>query len=413
MYFPVFVHVIVVLSGVLGIFPTAFGQNKQGPLPETVSSSEGELDVEQLATLEFPWGMALLPDGRLLITEKPGRLRIWENGRLLKPVRGVPEVVYRGEDDQGGLLDVEIDPDFKRNQLIYLSYVEASQQQSDDIRNTDDFRFGPMDPADNIIRGGVVARGRLDGDRLRDVEVIWRQEPKTIGRGHFGNRLVFGRDGTLFITSGDRMRFEPAQSLTSNLGKVLRIKTDGSIPKDNPFAGKKDTRGDIWSYGHRNILAAAVDPSSGQLWTLEMGPLGGDELNLIGKGSNYGWPLVSNGDHYGRDTVHAQLTSIPGHLTSKEYQPPIRSWTPVISPSGATFYTGELFPGWNGDLLAGGLSSMALVRLKLDGERVAVEERIDMQRRIRDVLQAPDGAILLIVDDAKGELLRLTPAETR
>jgi glucose/arabinose dehydrogenase len=357
--------------------------------------------------------MALLPDGRLLITEKPGRLRIWENGRLSKPLRGVPEVVYRGTEDQGGLLDVEIDPDFERNRYVYLSYVEAAEQQSEDIRNTDDFRFGPMEPDDNIIRGGVVARGRLDDNRLRDVEVIWRQEPKTVGRGHFGNRLVFSRDGKLFITSGDRMRFEPAQSLTSNLGKVLRINTDGSFPKDNPFAGKKDARGDIWSYGHRNALAAAVDPSSGRLWTLEMGPLGGDELNFIQKGNNYGWPLVSNGDHYGRPGVSSQFTSIPGHLTGKEFQPPVRSWTPVISPSGATFYTGELFLGWNGDLLAGGLSSMALVRLRLDGERVAIEERISMQRRIRDVLQTPDGAILLIVDDAKGELLRLTPAETR
>lgn len=413
MYFPVIAYLFVVLSAMLGFAIEAYGQDKQGPLPKTVSSSIGEINVERLATLEFPWGMALLPDGRLLITEKPGRLRIWENGRLSKPLRGVPEVVYRGTEDQGGLLDVEIDPDFERNRYVYLSYVEAAEQQSEDIRNTDDFRFGPMEPDDNIIRGGVVARGRLDDNRLRDVEVIWRQEPKTVGRGHFGNRLVFSRDGKLFITSGDRMRFEPAQSLTSNLGKVLRINTDGSFPKDNPFAGKKDARGDIWSYGHRNALAAAVDPSSGRLWTLEMGPLGGDELNLIQKGSNYGWPLVSNGDHYGRPGVSSQFTSIPGHLTGKEFQPPVRSWTPVISPSGATFYTGELFLGWNGDLLAGGLSSMALVRLRLDGERVAIEERISMQRRIRDVLQTPDGAILLIVDDAKGELLRLTPAETR
>lgn len=413
MYFSVMTYVFIVLSGMLSLTTGVYAQGKSGPLPKTVASSVGELDVEQLATLEFPWGMALLPDGRLLITEKPGRLRVWENGRLSKPVRGVPEVVHRGPEDQGGLLDVELDPDFERNRLVYLSYVEAAEQQSSAIRDTDDFRFGPMDQSDNIIRGGAVTRGRLDGDRLRDVQVIWRQEPKTLGRGHFGHRLVFTRDGKLFITSGDRMRFEPAQSLTSNLGKVLRINADGSIPKDNPFAGKKDARGDIWSYGHRNVLAAAIDPSSGRLWILEMGPLGGDELNLIQKGSNYGWPLVSNGDHYGRSIVPSELTSIPGHLTSEKYQAPIRSWTPVISPSGATFYTGQLFPEWKGNLLAGGLSSKALVRLALDGERVAVEERIDMQRRIRDVLQTPDGAILLLVDDAKGELLRLTPAETR
>lgn len=411
MVFPVIAYLFVVLNALLGFAAEAYGQGKQGPLPETVSSSIGKLNVEQLATLEFPWGMALLPDDRLLITEKPGRLRIWENGRLSKPVRGVPEVVYRGPGDQGGLLDVVVDPNFERNGFIYLSYVEAADQQVPSIRDTDDFRFGELDLTDDIIRGGAVARGRLDGDRLRDVEVIWRQVPKTLARGHFGHRLVFTDDGKLFITSGDRMRFEPSQSLATNLGKIVRINADGSIPKDNPFVGKEGARGDIWSYGHRNVLAAAIDPASDQLWVLEMGPLGGDELNLIQSGRNYGWPLVSNGDHYGRALVPSEMTSIPGHMTSEEFQDPIRSWTPVISPSGAIFYTGELFSEWEGSLLAGGLSSQTLVRLVLDGERVAIEERIDMQRRIRDVLQARDGAILLIVDDVSGGLLRLTPAE--
>lgn len=408
MHFSKTFYTVLILTGLFLNGGRVYAQAKAAP--DTVSSSTGELRVERLATLEFPWGTALLPDGRLLITEKPGRLRIWEDGRLSEAVRGVPEVVYRGKDDQGGLLDVEIDPNFKDNRLVYLSFTEATEQQSQALRDTDDFRFPPMDPADNIIRGGAVARGRLEGNELRDVAVIWRQEPKTVGRGHFGNRLIFAPDGKLFITSGDRMRFEPAQSLAWNLGKIVRINPDGSFPRDNPFAGKQDARGDIWSYGHRNILSAALDPSSGRLWALEMGPLGGDELNLIQKGANYGWPLVSNGDHYGRPGVSAQLTSIPGHLTSKEFQVPVRTWTPVISPSGAMFYTGELFPRWRGNLFAGGLSAQALVRLALDGERVAIEERIDMKRRIRDVLQAPDGAILLIVDAPKGELLRLTPA---
>lgn len=378
------------------------------PPPDTVSSSRGSIRIERLATLELPWGMALLPDGRLLITEKPGRLRIWADGKLSEPVQGVPKVVYRGtQSDQGGLLDVEIDPEFARNNFVYISYVEAAEPQPADARDTDDPRFGGyLDMSDTIVRGGVVARGRLDGNQLRDVQVIWRQEPKTVGRGHFGNRIVFAPDGKLFITSGERMRFDPAQSLNSNLGKIVRINKDGTVPTDNPFAGKADARADIWSYGHRNILSAAIDPSSGRLWVLEMGPLGGDELNMIEPGKNYGWPNVSNGDNYNG-------SPIPDHPTKKEFQSPVRSWSPVISPSGALFYTGSLFPAWRGNLLAGGLSSMALVRLSLNGQQVSVEERIDMKRRIRDLIQTPDGAILVIVDDKSGDLLRLTPAASR
>ncbi|MRG97512.1 PQQ-dependent sugar dehydrogenase [Polyangium spumosum] len=396
---------------VFALVPHAFGQTQAIAAPEVVSSNSGALHVERLATLEFPWGMELLPDGRLLLTEKPGRLRIWANGALSEPVRGVPEVVYRGtSSEQGGLLDVAIDPDFARNRLVYLSYVEAAEQQPPSIGAIDDFRFGELDLTDDVLRGGAVARGRLVGDELRDVEVIWRQVPKTVGRGHFGHRLLFARDGSLFITSGDRMQFAPAQDLGSNLGKVVRIRPDGSIPEDNPFVGKDGARGDVWSYGHRNVLSAAIDPSSGRLWALEMGPLGGDELNLVEPGRNYGWPLVSNGDHYTRPSISSAHTLIPGHGTSEAYRAPIRSFTPVISPSGAVFYTGALFPQWRGDLLVGGLSSQALIRLVLHGERVALEERIDMKRRIRDVIQTPDGALLVIVDAEKGDLLRLTPA---
>lgn len=382
----------------------AYGQATNTAPPDAVSSSAGTLKVERLVTLEYPWGMALLPDGRLLITEKPGRLRIWANGRLSEPVQGVPQVVYRKPGEQGGLLDVEVDPDFARNGLVYLSYVEAAEQQPADLAETGDFRFGNgIDLSDNILRGGAVARGRLEGNRLRDVQVIWRQVPKTVGRGHFGNRIVFAPDGKLFITSGERMRFDPAQSLASNLGKVVRINPDGSIPNDNPFVGKEGARGDIWSYGHRNILSLAVDPSTKRLWAVEMGPLGGDELNLIEPGKNYGWPFVSNGDNYSGPMI-------PDHATRREFQAPVRSWTPVISPSGAAFYTGSLFTGWRGSLLVGGLSSKALIRLVLDGERVAIEERLDMKRRIRDVIEAQDGSILVIVDDRNGDLLRLTPA---
>jgi glucose/arabinose dehydrogenase len=360
--------------------------------------------IEQLATLEFPWGIALLPDGRLLITEKPGRLRLFADGKLSAPLEGVPAVAYRpSKTEQGGLLDVAVDPEFEKNRYIYLSYSEEAPQKSAEA--DDDARFGGfLDLKDNRLMGGAVMRARLDGIRLSEPQVIWKQEPKTIGRGHFGHRLVFGRDGTLFITSGDRMRFDPAQSLASNLGKVLRINRDGTIPKDNPFVGKPDARPEIWSLGHRNMLAPAVHPATGQLWVGEMGPLGGDELNLIERGGNYGWPVVSDGDNYDK-------SPIPDHRTRSEFKTPVRTWTPVISPSGALFYDGALFP-WRGNLVMGGLTSKALIRLTLDGDKVTAEERIDMQRRIRDVVQARDGALLVITDDPKGELLRLTPPST-
>jgi glucose/arabinose dehydrogenase len=375
-----------------------------GTAPANLQTQPGtNIAIERLATLEYPWGMALLPDGRVLVTEKPGRLRIFENGKLSSPVENVPTVAYRPKpNEQGGLLDVAVDPEFARNQHIYLSFSEEAAGQSGQV-HTPDPRFGNnLDTSDIRLMGGAVARARLEGTRLADVQVIWRQEPKTVARGHFGHRIVFGRDNTLFITSGDRMRFDPAQSVESNLGKVVRMNRDGSIPQDNPFAGKPGARPEIWSVGHRNMLAAAVRPGTGQLWVVEMGPLGGDELNLIERSANYGWPVVSDGDNYDK-------SPIPNHDTRPEFKAPLRTWTPVISPSGALFYDGTLFP-WRDNLIVGGLSSKAIIRLTLDGDRVTAEERIDMQKRIRDVLQARDGALLAITDDAKGELLRLTPA---
>jgi glucose/arabinose dehydrogenase len=306
-------------------------------------------------------------------------------------------------------MDVAIDPDFANNGMVYLSFSEAAEHQSPEIADTDDYRLTPLDLSDNIIRGGAVARGKLEGSELRDVKVIWRQVPKTVGRGHFGVRMAFAPDGTLYITSGDRKRFDPAQSLASNLGKVVRINPDGSIPKDNPFVGKEGALPDVWSYGLRNALSIAFNPADQRLWVVEMGPHGGDELNLIKRGANYGWPLASNGVHYARPGTPVALTMIPAHGTDDRFVEPVRSWTPGISPSGAAFYNGSMFPQWRGSLLVGGLSSQSLVRLVLDGERVAVEERLAMGRRIRDVTEAPDGAILLIVDDKQGDLLRLTP----
>ena len=377
-------------------------QQQQTPRPpDTVASSVGTIKIAKLATLEYPWGLAVLPGGRLLVTEKPGRLRILENGRLSEPVGGVPSVVYRRPGEQGGLLDVEADPNFATNHLVYLSYSEVDPQGTK-VAEINELRFGgPRDLTDSVVRGAAVARGRLEGNELRDVQVIWRQVPKTVSRGHFGVRIVFGPDGKLYLTSGERQRFDPAADLKSNLGKVVRINPDGSMPADNPFAGTDTARADIWSYGHRNTLSMAFDPS-GRLWVLEMGPLGGDELNLIQRGKNYGWPYVSDGDNYAGP-------SIPDHATRREMTPAVRSWTPVIAPSGALFYSGAMFPAWRGSLLAGGLATQSLIRLQLDGERrVGIEERVFMGRRIRDLAQAPDGSLFVITDYKDGELLRLT-----
>ena len=380
----------------LALVPVTLAQSR----PSEVA---GKPNIERLAALEFPWGMAYLPDGRLLITEKPGRLRIYSAGQLSAPVGNLPTVSYReSPSEQGGLLDVAVDAEFAQNRFIYLSYVEDVPPSDQPPVETGDPRFATyLDLKDNRLRRGVVARATLDANQLSGLQVLWRQEPTTVGRGHFGHRLVFGHDNTLFITSGDRMRFDPAGDLSSNLGKVIRINRDGSIPKDNPFVGKSGARPEIWTLGHRNMLAAAVDPASGQLWVVEMGPLGGDELNLIERGADYGWPAVSNGDNYDK-------SPIPDHLTKPEFKAPVKSWTPVISPSGALFYDGSLFP-WRGKLVVGGLSSKAVIRLTLDGARVTAEDRIDMQRRIRDVIQAPDGALLAITDDKNGELLKITP----
>jgi glucose/arabinose dehydrogenase len=391
-------RIAAVLMALLPVMVRAQGQ------PTTLQSASGAIHVERIAALEFPWGIARLPDGRLLITEKRGRLRIYANGKLSEPVENVPATTYRErKSEQGGLLDVVADPGFTQNRRIYFSYSEAAPEQPAGAADTGDARFGGnLDLTDNVLSGGAVASAVLDGARLTDVRVIWRQVPKTVGRGHFGNRLVFGRDGTLFVTSGERMRFDPAQDLASNLGKVVRINTDGSNPKDNPFSGKAGARGDIWSVGHRNMLAAAVHPETGRLWVFEMGPLGGDELNIIQPGRNYGWPIVSNGDNYDK-------SPIPDHPRRPEFEAPVRTWTPVISPSGALFYQGSLFP-WRGNVLVGGLSARGLVRLTVDDERVTDEERIDMRRRVRDVIEDADGSLLVITDDKNGELLRLTPA---
>ena len=350
--------------------------------PQVVQSEAGEIRIERLASLDNPWGMSYLPDGRLLISEKPGRLRILANGKLSEPVQGVPKVAHGG---QGGLLGVQVHPDFAQNSFVYLSFSE---------------------PGANGLIGGAVARGKLADSQLSNVSVIWRQAPKTTGEGHFGGRLAFARDGKLFISSGERQKLEPAQDMSGTLGKIVRINPDGSVPADNPFVNRTGIRPEIWSSGHRNPLGIAIHPASSELWENEMGAKGGDEINRIQKGGNYGWPVVSEGSHYdGR--------RIPRHSTRPEFIAPVHFWASSISPSSLAFYTGDRFAQWRGNLLLGGLSSKALLRLSLDGNKVTNEERIAMGERIRDVIQAPDGAVLLLTDGDNGALLRLTPAAAR
>ncbi|HSD92185.1 MAG TPA: PQQ-dependent sugar dehydrogenase [Methyloceanibacter sp.] len=349
-----------------------------------IETKETLLKVETVADgLDFPWGLAFLPDGRMLVTERAGRLRIvGKDGSVSEPVQGVPEVVADG---QGGLLDVALDPKFGKSQLVYLSYAE---------------------PGDGGV-GTAVARGKLGEEKLENVEVIFRQKPKVEGRPlHFGSRLVFAPDGTLFVTLGERFKFDPAQDLATTLGKVVRINPDGSVPEDNPFVGQEGKLPEIYSYGHRHPQGAAIHPETGALWETEFGPRGGDELNIIAPGKDYGWPAVSWGEHYdGKD--------IPDPPTRPEFTDSIKQWTPVISPSGITFYTADAIPGWKGDLLIAGLSSQGIVRLTLDGAKVTSEERIAMGARIRNVVQGPDGAVYALTDTGDGEILRLSAASPR
>ena len=350
-------------------------------------------DIEPVTAFDEPWAMAFLPDDQMLVTEKKGRLLLVDNQGNKRSISGLPDVDYGG---QGGLGDVALHPDFLNNGMVYLSYVES---------------------ATDGTRGAAVGRGRIDIDARRptlsDFEVIWRQYPKMLGYGHYGHRMLLDNQGMLWITSGDRQKFTPAQDMQSNVGKVLRLLDNGKVPSDNPFATYRtdnplvDRIGvydQIWSLGHRNPLGIAHDPQ-GQLWVIEMGPLDGDELNLIHKGRNYGYPEVSDGKHYdGRP--------IPNHDTRPEFETPKISWVPSISPAHLSFVKGTLFKDWRGQALASGLRSQALVRITIEGENAKEVASYDMRARIRSALEGPDGAIWVLEDergDSQGRLLRLTP----
>lgn len=363
-------------------FEPAFPGQTRAPAVKTRTA----LQVTEIATgFNKPWAIAFLPDGRMLVTEKPGQLRIvTATGQKSEPAAGLPPVDARG---QGGLLDVELAPDYQQSRQIYWTYYEPRQGGN----------------------GLAVARGRLVDSpqpRVENVQVVFRMLPTMDSTLHAGGRLVWARDGKLFVTLGERSILPgrvQAQRLNSHFGKIVRINPDGSVPRDNPFVGRQDARPEIWSSGHRNILSAALD-GRGRLWEVEMGPRGGDELNRPEAGKDYGWPTIGYGEEYSGKPIHA-TTQARGMEQPRYY------WDPVISPSGMAIYSGTLFPEWRNNIFIGGLSSKALVRLTMNGDRVTGEERLltDRDARIREVVQGPDGALYLLTDAENGSLLKLTP----
>ena len=356
---------------------------------QTAETEKAAIQIRTVADgLQNPWALAFLPDSAMLVTEKSGALRVvGVDGEVSQPIAGVPEVDARG---QGGLLDVAIAPDFADTRMVYMSYAEAGEGGN----------------------GTAVARGVLNEEmtELSDLEVIFQQAPKVASDKHFGSRLVFDDSGHLYVTLGERSDREfrtQAQDLGSHLGKIVRINADGSVPEDNPFVGQDGALPEIYAYGIRNSQAVAIHQGSGLLWEIEHGPRGGDELNIIEPGNNYGWPLVTLGVEYSGDPINGAVEQREGMVDA------VYSWTPVIAPSGMIFYGGDAFEGWKGNLFVGGLASTALVRLELDGDRVTHEERLleDLGLRIRDVAEGPDGAIYVVTDETAGEVIRIAPAD--
>lgn len=356
--------------------------NAQNNQTTTVNSLINQsYQIQKVATFDEPWAMTELADGRLLITERRGKLKLYDPSSSQSiDILGVPPVAYGG---QGGLGDIVLHPDFANNHQIYLSYAETGKGGY----------------------GAVVIRGELNlqekNPRIINIKRIWEQVPKVSGQGHYAHRMIFAKDGKLWISSGERQKFDPAQDMNSNLGKVLRLNDDGTVVADHPFTQQGEIAKQVWSLGHRNPLGMAFD-AKGQLWVVEMGPKGGDELNLIKKGENYGYPIVSNGDHYSGK-------SIPDHATRPEFKAPEISWTPVISPSSLVFYQDELFPKWSHKALIGGLSSEAIIVVDTESKPVREVQRLNMQQRIRDIHPAHNGSIWVLEDGKNAGLLRLLP----
>lgn len=346
-----------------------------------ISSEKYSFTLETVVKgLENPWSVEFLPDGRMLVTEKPGRLRIIENGQLSKPVTGLPKIKAEG---QGGLLDIALDPDYKNNQIIYLSYSAKGK--------------GGL--------GTEVVKGKLVGKELTESQVIFKLSPKTNTAHHFGSRLLFAKDGTLFITLGDRGGRERAQELNDHAGSLIRINKNGAIPKDNPFVNNPDAKPEIYTYGNRNMQGIAMHPETGDVWTIEHGPQGGDELNLMKPGVNYGWPVITYGVNYSVGTKIGEGTEKEGMAQ------PIHYWVPSIATSSLLFYTGDKFPDWKGNAFVSSLVFGQLARLEMQGNKVIKEERIlnGEAGRIREVQQGLDGYIYIITDESNGKLYRFKP----
>lgn len=369
---------LIAAAALIAVSETSLANQTRAPAAPT-----SQVTVQTVAEgLDHPWGFEFLPDGRILVTERDGRMRIVStDGRISQPVAGVPEVFAQG---QGGLLDVALAPDFETSGTIYFSFSEPRRDGN----------------------GTAVARARLNADvsppRLEDVQVIFHQQPSYDGNVHFGSRIVPTPDGKLFVTLGERFQMRYAQDLSRHWGKVVRINADGSVPDDNPFVGREGARSEIWSYGHRNPQAAALHPETGELWIVDHGPRGGDEVNVVRKGLNYGWPVINYGRHYTGEEIPKRREGM---------EQPLYYWDPSIAPSGMAFYTADRAPQWRGNLFVGALAGRHLARLVLDGEQVTAEERLltDLNQRIRDVKQGPDGAIYVATDSARGRILRVTP----
>jgi hypothetical protein len=361
--------------------------NSKNPEQNTTAKADQSVAVKQTYQVEAvshfnePWAVTSLPDQRLLVTERQGKLKIFNpKNKQMLDVQGVPAVNYGG---QGGLGDVILHPDFAKNHWVYLSYATKGQGGS----------------------GAVISRAKLDlshpnQPKLTDIKQIWQQVPKVSGQGHYGHRMLFGTDGKLWVSSGERQKFDPAQNMKSNLGKILRLNEDGTAAVGNPFYKQGGVTAEIWSLGHRNPLGMALD-RQGQLWVVEMGPKGGDELNIITKGENYGYPIVSNGDHYSGQPI-------PDHHTRPEFKAPEIDWTPVISPSSMIIYRGQQFPAWQNKALIGGLSSEAIIVVDLEHKPVKEVQRLDMKKRIRGLHEAKDGSIWVIEDGSNARLLKLS-----